>query len=107
MSDEPDMTQRPGWKAVERWLSENESPPPKAADAQADCEVGHPGTRRRMRGWVFTGVGGPRIRHVRRRPIWEVLDRVPDLHGTIRSSLRTRGNAHRFCVLDFGTEMTA
>jgi ABC-type multidrug transport system permease subunit len=29
MSDEPDMTQRPGWKAVERWLSENESPPPK------------------------------------------------------------------------------
>jgi hypothetical protein len=29
MSDQPDMTQRPGWKAVERWLSENESPPAK------------------------------------------------------------------------------
>jgi hypothetical protein len=29
MSDEPDLTQRPGWKAVERWLSENESPPQK------------------------------------------------------------------------------
>ena len=28
MSDEPDITQRPGWKAVERWLKENESPQP-------------------------------------------------------------------------------
>ncbi len=30
MSDEADITRRPGWKAVERWLSENESPPPKS-----------------------------------------------------------------------------
>jgi hypothetical protein len=29
MSDEADITQRPGWKAVERWLSENEPPQPK------------------------------------------------------------------------------
>jgi hypothetical protein len=29
MSDDADLTQRPGWKAVERWLSENEPPAPK------------------------------------------------------------------------------
>jgi hypothetical protein len=29
MSDETDITQRPGWKAVERWLKENEPPPHK------------------------------------------------------------------------------
>jgi hypothetical protein len=62
MSDDTDLTQRPGWKAVERWLSENEPP---AAKPTMQEPIAKWGTRGLLAGCAvgfvlaFTAAGQP------------------------------------------------